>query len=399
MATAEDQDQIQITAQCLCKAHIFTANVLRSSLPFKASACHCNSCRHVTGALYSVNALWPGDHDAIRNSTLKRYDFSEKVKVIFCGTCSSTMFWEQPKGDLDGKNGANKSEYGVFTGVLLNDGPKDLVRLTKHIFVADTLDGGATPWLQNLNGDGEVGKRWAEWAEKSEELSQDWPGTTPPAAGWKRVAQEIPIRCHCKGVDLVFRQAQALEENTGKQPAELSRYIDPASRKPVAGLDTCDSCRTSFGVDFFNWTFACLRHVGFPTRGSQSEGSPGFAATLKDLHAAVVAESQQRDPRLGTLAVYSSSDSVKRYFCSRCSACVFYAADKRHDVVNIAMGLFDSPEGARSEGSFLWLLGGPAQHREDVLGGWREGWLNAVEADSEAWRVEREFPEWWRLRK
>lgn len=399
MAAAEDHDKIQITAQCLCKAHSFTATLLRSSLPLKTSACHCNSCRKVTGALYSVNALWPGNHDDIRNSTLHKYSFSQKFKILFCSTCSSPMFWELPRVNLDGMNSAEEMEYGVFTGVLSNDGPKDLVRLTDHIFVADTLDGGATPWLQKPNGDGETAKRWAKRVGSSEELSDEWPGKTLPAAEWKRITQEIPIRCHCKGVNLVFRQAQALEENDGKQPTELSRYVDPVSRKPIAGVDACNSCRTFCGTDFFSWTFAYLRHIGFPTQGLQSEVQPGFAATLEDLYAAVVAKTHQHDPRLGTLAVYRSSDNVKRYFCSRCSACVFYAADKRHDVVNIAMGLLHSPEGARAEGTFMWLLGGPLQHREDVTGGWREDWLKAIEANSEAWRVQRNFPQWWRLRK
>ncbi|KAJ4396205.1 hypothetical protein N0V93_000424 [Gnomoniopsis smithogilvyi] len=391
MAVAANQDKIEITAQCLCKAHSFTATVCCSSLPLKASACHCNSCRHVTGAMYSVDVPWPGDHDAVRNSTLRKYGFSERLKVLFCDVCSSTMFWEQPKDEKE-------VQYGVFTGVLLNDGPENLIKLTGHIFVADTLDGGATPWLQKPNGDGTVLKRWAGRTEESEELSPDWPGKKLPDAGWRRAIPEVPIRCHCKGVDLVFRQAEALEENTSKEPTEVSQYIDPISRKPVAGLDACNSCRTSFGVDFFNWTFVSLRHVGFPAQGSKLQGSPSFPTTLEDLHAAVIAEEHQRDPRLGTLSVYKSSDGVKRYFCSRCSACVFYAADRRHDVVNIAVGLFHSPGGARAEETFFWLLGGPVQHRDDLKGGWRDAWLKAVEAESEAWRVERTFPEWWRLR-
>lgn len=303
------------------------------------------------------------------------------------------MFWEQPKD-------AAGHRYGVFTGVLLNDGPEGLVRLTNHIFVSNTLDGGATPWLQRPNEDGKPVKLWAQRAENSEELAHDWPGKESlPAADWKGDTVEIPIRCHCKGVDLVYRPAEALEENASKQPEELSRYVDPITRKPVAGLDACNSCRTSAGIDFINWSFASLKHIGFPGQGSQSDGLPGFPASLEGLYNATVKDEHERDRRLGSLSVYRSSDSVKRYFCSRCSACIFYAAEKRHDVLNIAMGVLDSPEGARAEGAFMWLLGGPVQHRDDAVDGWREGWLKAVEADSEAWRVKRCFPEWWRLRK
>lgn len=302
------------------------------------------------------------------------------------------MFWEQPE-DAEGH------QYGMFTGVLINEGPENLVRLTSHIFVSDTLDGGVMPILQKPNGDGEVVKLWAQRAEKSEELTQDWPGKTLPAAGWKSDTVEIPIRCHCKGVNLVYRQAAAFEANASKPPEELSRYVDPISRKPVAGLDVCNSCRTSAGIDFINWAFTPLRHIGFPVQGSNSDDFPGFPANLEDLYNTTVKDKHQSDLRLGTLSVYESSDGIKRYFCSRCSACIIYAADKRPDVVNIAMGVLDSPEGARAEGAFMWLLGGSLQHRDDILGGWRKGWLEAVEADSEAWRVKRNFPEWWRLRK
>lgn len=392
MVSIEQEDQTQITAQCLCKAYSFTATIPRSSLPLQASACHCNSCRHLTGALYSIDTPWLGNYDAIRNSTLRKYDFSERLKVLFCGTCSSTMFWEQPED-------AAGHEYGVFTGVVLNEGPENLVKLISHIFVSDTIDGGATPWLQKPNGDGKVVKLWAQRVERSDELAHDWPEKTLPAADWKSDTVETPIRCHCKGVDLVYRQAAALVENTSKQPEELSRYIDPVSRKPVAGLDACNSCRISAGIDFISWGFASLKHVGFPDRGSKSDVPPGFPASLQDLYNATIKDEHERDLRLGTLSVYKSSDGIKRYFCSRCSACIFYAADKQRDVVNIAMGVLSSPEGTRAEGAFMWLLGGPVQHRDDMLGGWRDGWLKAVEADSEAWRVKRNFPEWWRLRE
>lgn len=126
MTAIKDQASVQITAQCLCKAHTFTTTVLRASLPLTASTCHCTSCRHLTGAMYSIDALWPGSdpddgHDVIHNSSsssppLTRYDFSERIKALFCATCSSTMFWEirqhdPSTGAVTGRN------FGVFTGV------------------------------------------------------------------------------------------------------------------------------------------------------------------------------------------------------------------------------------------------------------------------------------------
>lgn len=283
--------------------------------------------------------------------------------------------------------------------------------------VEDTVDGGASMWMRRPNGDGVPVTRWAGVRDTTEKLPEEWPGRKflrAPSFKSNDNIQEIPIRCHCKGVDLVYRRSQADVEFSATEPhADLPRMVDPATRKPMVGMDACDSCRISFGVDFCHWTFSSLRHIDFAgsaaatqtstfNKSQQQQQQPLaerlFPKTLADLYAAVSVERQQRDPRFGTLAVYASSDRAKRYFCSRCSACVFYAAEARHDVVNVAMGLLDvpPPEGARAEGAFVWLLGGQVQHREDIAGGWREKWLHAVEAEFEAWRVERKFPEWWR---
>lgn len=413
MATTTEQDHVELTAQCLCKEHTFTANVPRSSLPLEAHVCHCNSCRHVTGAMNTNVVPWSGDVDAIEKSTLRRYSFSKRIKILFCGTCSSPMLWEILQHD-EATGKAKETEYDVFTGVLRNEGPRGLLKIVDHIFVGDTLDGGSSMWTRAPGGDGgaPAARRWHGARGASQQLPDDWPPgppPPPPAAHWRSEPRDISFGCHCAGVDLIYRRTQADGEFAACQrpEAKLPRFVDPASGKPVvAGMDACDSCRASSGVDFFHWTSSSLRHVGFSSSGGGGgDRERPFPATLADLYAAVSGPRERRDPRLGTLAVYGSSDGVRRYFCSRCSACVFYAAEARHednddhddDVVNIAMGLFKSPEGARAEGAFLWQFGGPVRHREDVLGGWREAWLESIEAECEAWRVQRNFPEWWRL--
>lgn len=232
-------------------------------------------------------------------------------------------------------------------------------------------------------------------------MPEEWPGTPFAPARCKSEARDIPIRCRCQGVDLVLRRGEADAEFAATSPGGLPRFVDPASRKPVAGADACDSCRVSSGVDFFHWTFSFLRHIGFAAADDAADDDqPSFPTSTAGLYAAVTAPDERRDPRLGTLAAYRSSDGTKRYFCSRCSACVFLAKDRRRDVVDVAVGLLASPDGtARAEGAFLWLLGGPVRHREDMEGGWREDWLSAVETESESWRVDRDFPAWWRLMK
>lgn len=374
---------ISLTAQCLCKAFSFTATITEADLPIKVTTCHCTSCRHNTGALYSSDALWPGDGSEIERSSLKRYVFTDLVSVLFCGTCSSPMFFQE-------KETASNTDlsYGVFSGVLANLDIPGLVEFQDHSFIGDTLDGGATPWLRSVNGKEkpEVA-RWKERRNKSEALPHDWPpAESLPDAAAQSELQGIPIRCRCRGVDFVLRNP--VMEFSGKDKADLPWFVDPVTRKGLAGFDPCDTCRLSSGVDIFHWTFALLEQITFA-------GGDAFPASTPDLKVAVSASAAQRDPRYGTLAYYASSPDVQRYFCSRCSACVFYAVDDRPSMVDVAVGLLDSPDGARAEGFCSWALGGRIVHREAVKGGWREELVRRIESEGEAWREERGYPKCW----
>lgn len=352
--------------------------------------------------------------------------------MLFCGTCSSNLFWDVPAnehGDDDGSTDKDSKsvsqpsgesrQYTVFTGALVNDidlghqHPTDqlLVELAEHIALEDTIDGGVSPIMRRPNGsanNSQAAKRWFGKRLLSKEIAEDdndWPriGTKhvhETSARWRNSEiQEIPLWCHCRGVDLVYRSEAAYRDHAAMELEKLPRFIDPISRKPVVGTDACNSCRTSFGTDFVHWTFSALRHIGFPQKQQEEGPSSDFPSTVADLYRAVTAPAPERDLRLGTLAVYRSSEGVKRYFCANCSASVFYTADKNQHIVDVAMGLLDSPDGARAEGSFLWCLGGSFIHRDDIKGTWRGTWLNSIEAESEAWRKERDFPEWWRMRR
>ncbi|KND90194.1 hypothetical protein TOPH_05073 [Tolypocladium ophioglossoides CBS 100239] len=373
---ATDTSDIELTAQCLCKAQTFTAQVPRASLPLTATFCHCTSCRHLTGGMHSTSVAWPGAADAIVEAPLAEYVFSPRLTLLFCGTCSSPMFW---RSRLE----ARADAYEAFTGVLSNNPVPGLIQVKDHIFVNDTLDGGVAVWQRHLNGDDAKDAPipcYSDWPHKSEELdpatlSAKDPETTP---------DDIAVHCRCKGVSLVLRRGAA--DFAAMDPAKLPFFVEPGTHKLLAGFDACNSCRKMSGVDVFNWTFALLQHIDYPG------GDGSFPRTTPALKTAV--SSLNRDPRLGTLAMYASSADVQRYFCSRCSASVFYAVDSRPDMVDLAAGLLDSPDGARAESILVWALG-LMVWMDDVKGGWREELLDAVNRNSEAWRVDRGIPRNW----
>lgn len=298
------------------------------------------------------------------------------------------MFFEIHSGQYRESDSASGGEYGIMTGALSNDGPDDLVRLENHVFVGDTKDGGASMWMRRPNGDGVDARRWMGLPSKSEEVPFDWPGTSNAGAEVQsNLAAEIPIRCHCGGVDLVFQRQKAEEEFMAKAKSELPWFVHPETKKLMASIDPCDSCRLSSGVDFWTWTFVLIRHIGFAPNANGNESS--FPDDTKDLKAAVEKVGPDRDSRLGTLAYYASSDDVQRYFCSRCSASVFYAVDDRSDMVDLAVGLLDSTDGARAESLLCWSMVKTLPKfvwRDDMLNGWRKHWLQSVEAEAEEHR-------------
>ncbi|KAI0442696.1 Mss4-like protein [Xylaria telfairii] len=388
-----EEETLELIVHCLCQAQMFTARVPRSSLPLQAIYCHCTSCRRVTGALHSTYVPWPGDAAAIRESqSFRRYSYGAHVTLLSCGVCGSTVFAETEIG--------GSPSYGVPTGVLANVDVPGLVDIAHHVFVGDTLDGGASPWLCDSNSDGSRPRLWRGHRGRSEELPPpphyQWPATAKAAARLPSEDTGIPVRCHCGGVDLVL--GQPIADFAARERSELPWFVDPVSNKSRASFDACDSCRLWSGSDVYYWTFVLLSHLAFapsPTSDGQApKKQADFPKSSLELKNAVSAD--DRDPRWGTLTFYKSSADVQRYFCSRCSACVFYASDDRPEMVDLAIGLFDTGDGARAESLLAWDYGGEIGWKQNVVGGWREGFVERVQTAAERWRIERDYPKSWR---
>lgn len=369
-------DTTELVAQCLCKTHTFKSSVPTSSLPLSATCCHCDSCRHVTGAMFLVDVEWPNQDEDL--SALHAYDFSPNLREFSCQSCGTRLFC---KGSKPG------STLGVITGTLQNEA--NLVRYDKHIYVGDTRDGGASMFMRKSHPDDTPSKRFVEGSD-SKELPADWPSNFDLPDPEAQVTPEFtPLYCHCRGVNLLLKNATDLKD---RAPDKLPFYVEPKSFKYLASADACDSCRISFGSDFSIWAFAALDHIGFPATqhpGTTAETFEHLPASTFDLKAAVASEN--KDPRLGTLEFYQSSPDVERYFCSKCAAVVFFAVHSRPNMVDVAPGLLDHPSGARAEGLLHWNFGTMGR-LEDVEGGWREKLGKGVREEAEQWRIERGYP-------
>lgn len=168
----------------------------------------------------------------------------------------------------------------------------------------------------------------------SEALDIDWE-TSNNTSNIKENA--IPIRCLCHGVDFSLHRA----DYSGTNAAELPWYIDPISCKLLADLCGCGSCRLQSSVDTWYWAFTHIAHVTFGSTISSLASSTELKAAIDARHSDV-----------GSLVYFASSRGVLRFFCVRCSACVFYAVENRPEVLDVAVELLDATEGAMAE---TWL--------------------------------------------
>jgi len=169
-------------------------------------------------------------------------------------------------------------------------------------------------------------------------------------------------------------------------------YIDPVTHKLLATMDACESCRISCGSEVYNWTFALLRHIAFA--GAERDSSlPEDTTKLRE--AVEAKDGKPRDPRFGKIQLFASSPDVQRYFCSGCSANLFFAVDDRPDIVDIAVGLLDSPDGARAESVLSWNFGAVMSWMEDMRGNWRQGLRDSALKEAEDFRLQRGYPKSW----
>jgi hypothetical protein len=81
------------TAHCSCGA----LRVEVSVDPDTVSACHCGECQRRTGSVFGVGAFFKKEHVRAKGPAkiyVRDGQEGRKVKMHFCPTCGTTVFWE-----------------------------------------------------------------------------------------------------------------------------------------------------------------------------------------------------------------------------------------------------------------------------------------------------------------
>ena len=309
---------------CACRQVSGSFKAHDRDLPLPLSLCHCDTCRHQSGLLCASYATLPKGAEFEVHGPLEFYKASETVFRFFCGHCGANVYVEDTATE----------DRDICTGVL-EGAEAVVVRLKRHIFVADSRDGGLCDWIPDVEaweGFSNVGRKWdAGW-------KKDGPKARPKGDG------ELQAYCRCKGVRFKITRP---DESSANLTAPRGDIVGPPTTEPdgskddgawwlrengtkyLGGTCACDECRLASGFDIQAWAFVPKANI------SQLNGEPlDFGA--------------------GTLKRYDSSEGVYREFCRKCGATVFWHSDSRPELIDVSAGLLDAEEGARAESWLGW---------------------------------------------
>ncbi|KAK6539170.1 hypothetical protein TWF694_009414 [Orbilia ellipsospora] len=311
-----------LQATCLCRQNVIP---IKTTLPQPAHICHCTSCRTMHGTLFCMHS----DLDELPFSvtspppTLKATltDKSPAPCYIFtCNNCGTWMFATY----FFTRSGELQAGQCVSTGCLSlspeykSSNPtaklEDVINITMHCLIKDTIDGGASSWV----GD------WSK--EKQPHFHGRW--DEPP----------LPSR----------KDAQALLENhsypTGRkeldgwckcQGVKLRIIREDESQKYKAILCACDSCRLAAATDIVPFVLVPRTKAFFVKGGADNQELLEWPQAWDDTAKA----------KFDNMIIYESTPGKVAWgSCRNCGARVFYQryAKRREgvEVVEPLTGLF-----------------------------------------------------------
>lgn len=310
-----------LKATCLCGQLSASASVLTSSLPVDLWLCHCTTCRHVSGVL-AVTCIWIRSPLTIFGTSVSYLNPDRPTRTVdFCGTCGTSVF-----------EGGRKP--ALYSGALEVEG---LVKVRGHEFVGDTVDGGLSVWMPQL-----------EAFEGPPDCSlYNGPKEEVNVAKYEPV-EKLNCTCKCGGVKFYITRPNAESRNfhslysdtivphhlggdRHKNAEDSKWWISADGRKYAANLCACISCRRSSGQDIQQWAFVPQVNI------FQLDGRP-------------------LDFSMGTLKEYNSSKGVMRQFCGTCGATIFWRSTERPKLVDVSVGLMQARSGSRAEEWLDWRL-------------------------------------------
>jgi hypothetical protein len=345
---------------CLCGAIRFE---YEATLPVHTELCHCNPCRHTTGGLFSGFGRLKAAPDASILAKCTAYESSPTHTRYFCSTCGGKAFiyvhhWP------DGKPRNDSEVWCVIAGAIDPPaGNKDVMFVDFNMWLADAADGGLAPYMTKLGGrdvacshtkDGDVDVDTVLKKAKETSVAHD-------------VDAELKAECRCGGVSFSIQRAN--HADSAKSPLDRFRPRNAdgeiQKEKHYAATCVCRSCRLHQGVSLATWIYVPPQMII----------NPHTERPLAQYHANTSKAAADEANAGQSLGHYWSSELCCRSFCRICGAAVFYNADDRPEITNIAAGILRADEGILARSSLSWAWGKTSCEEEATDREITEAWL------------------------
>ena len=325
--------------QCLCGTIHESASLLSAkSFPIETELCHCNICRHCSGVLGGTFARLTGPPSKISLDACTRYSRAGgRVDRYFCSKCGTRIF----------DHATNSDNWYACSGVIepkSTEPHQNVMKITSHGYVADTIDGGWAFSMQRLGG------RDIPYYAGVPDLDQ--PGmTAQDIAELSRSSKQkstsrndndrLFASCQCGSVKFHVRPPHPDRNKI----QDLGEWLRVDGTKYVGLNCACRYCRLALGFPVAANTYVMPENIVI--RDSDSTEKPVFDYTSRDEqisdHTMSGASLQAALP---ALKFDFSSDGIRRSFCGTCGASVFFERKSRPQVVNIIFGILRAESGA-----------------------------------------------------
>ena len=318
--TSPDLTKLRIS--CACSQITGSYDVPTQNLPLAMVLCHCNTCRHSSGLLAVSHVSIPPGLSVLQINGQPCCYRTPLQTRYFCGDCGCSIYQKKERSEIT----------ELCTGAL-----KTAVcfEMNKHIFVADTIDGGLSEWIH--------ARIWNETQHERSYLGSAI-RSEPTKTLQNSSNDHLQGYCHCRRVQFTLSRPNQISSiknvpwpdlimpyhsKSSENPGDEKWWLRANGTKYLAGTCACNSCRLSSGYDIQTWAF-------IPKANIHLLNGEGLNYAM------------------GTLTQYESSSRVYREFCRICGATVFWHSDDRPDIVDVSVGLLDSKRGARAEDWLEW---------------------------------------------
>ncbi|KAJ9641228.1 hypothetical protein H2204_002906 [Knufia peltigerae] len=337
---------------CLCGDVSERASILEGpeeELPMENLLCHCDTCRHSTGALCTSYFRLKGPPSAKSLGCATGYHTPGYVRY-FCKNCGCHTFaFTKADGQWLACSGTLETDRKI-------DDVLDISRITHHEHVGDAADGGIAPFLSKIGGrkipyhEGEPAADTTTMDEDRLQLLRGRPSSS------RERGDHVDASCHCGSVRFRIEPPPYDNESQGWYvPSDRSKYY--------ARLCCCRSCRLGLGFTMQPWAYIP------PSQIRTAEDAGQQPILFGPQH-------EQNTRQFGEgMRYYQSSEMVLRGFCTKCGATMLYQPFERPYIINVSVGILRSKKGNTMAREWLdWdrkvVSKRPEAVDEDVIRSW-----------------------------